>query len=142
MGRSDTITPFPHPERRRVMRQYSDNPYLSAGAIGAGRFGRAKSHVSSPLQSSGAESSSQQNIGSPLVHPGPAQHPQVANTSPMPQVDRHNPRPLSSSGHAIKETEAGDHRGPDPAMHQEVNGEGSGVIQHQDASVYQAKKDC
>jgi hypothetical protein len=138
MGRSDIITPFPRPERGGVMRQYSDNPYLSAGAIGvgeAGRVGRAKSHVSSPLQSSGAgaESSSQQNIGSPLVHLGPAQHPQVANTSPMPQIDRHNPRPLSSSGHAIKETEAADHRGPDLAMHQEVNGEGSGVVQHQDA---------
>jgi hypothetical protein len=67
------------------------------------------------------------------VRPGPGQHPQVANTSPMPQVDRHNPRPLSSSGQAIKETEAADHRGPDLAMHQEVSGEGSGVVQHQDA---------
>jgi hypothetical protein len=147
MGRSDIITPFPHPERRGVMRQYSGNLYLSAGAIGVGEggiLGRAKSHVCSTLQSSGAgaESSSQQNIGSPLVHLGPAQHPQVANTSPMLQVDWHNPRPLSSSGHAIKETEAADHRGPDLAMHQEVNGEGSGVIQHQDAGVYQAKKDC
>jgi hypothetical protein len=67
------------------------------------------------------------------VRPGPGQHPLVANTSPMPQVDCHIPRPLSSSGDAIKETEAADHRWPDLAMHQEVNGEGSGVVQHQDA---------
>jgi hypothetical protein len=128
--------PFPRPERGGVMRQYSDSSYLSAGAIGVGeggRVGRAKSHVSSLLQSSGAESSSQQNIGSPLVHPGPAQHPQVANTSPMSQVDWHNLRPLSSSGNAIKDTETADHRWPDLAMHQEVNDEGSGVVQHQDA---------
>ncbi|KAJ8588821.1 hypothetical protein M405DRAFT_819062 [Rhizopogon salebrosus TDB-379] len=138
MGRSDTITPFPHPERGGVMRQYSDNPYLSAGAIGVGeggRVGRAKSHVSSPLQSSGADaaSNSQQNIGLLLVRPGSGQHPQVENTSAMPQADWCNPHPLSSSGHAIKETEAADHRGPDLAMRQEVNGEGSGVVQHQDA---------
>jgi hypothetical protein len=58
MGRSDTITPFPHPERGGAMRRCGDNPYLSAGAIGVGeggRVGRAKSHVSSPLQSSGAD---------------------------------------------------------------------------------------
>jgi hypothetical protein len=67
------------------------------------------------------------------VHPGPGQHLHVANTSAMPQVDRHNPRPLSSSGHAIKETEVTDHRGPDLPMHQEVNDEVSGVVQHQDA---------
>ncbi|KAJ8588813.1 hypothetical protein M405DRAFT_819049 [Rhizopogon salebrosus TDB-379] len=29
--------------------------------------------------------------------------------------------------------EAADHRGPNLAMHQEVNGEGSGVVQHRDA---------
>ncbi|KAJ8585776.1 hypothetical protein M405DRAFT_824403 [Rhizopogon salebrosus TDB-379] len=29
--------------------------------------------------------------------------------------------------------EAADHRGPDLAMHQEFNGEGSGVVQHQDS---------
>ncbi|KAJ8584446.1 hypothetical protein M405DRAFT_826827 [Rhizopogon salebrosus TDB-379] len=29
--------------------------------------------------------------------------------------------------------EAADYRGPDLAMHQEVDGEGSGVVQHQDA---------
>jgi hypothetical protein len=137
-GRSDTITLFPHPERRGVMRQYSDNPYLPAGAIGvgeSGRVGRTKSHVSSPLQSSGADiaSSSQQNLGSLLVRPGPGQHPQVANTSAMPQADWHNPRRLSSSGHAIKEMEAADQRGPDLAMHQEVNGEGSVVVQRQDS---------
>jgi hypothetical protein len=135
---SDSITPFPHPERRVVMRQYRDNPYLPAGAIGvdeSGRVGRTKSHVSSPLESSGADvaSSSQQNLGLLLVCPGPGQHPQVANTSPMPQADCRNPRPLSSSGHAIKDMETADHRGPDLAMHQDVNGEGSGVVQHQDA---------
>jgi hypothetical protein len=61
MGRSDTITPFPHPERGGVIHQCSDNPYLSAGAIGVGeggRVGRTKSHVSSPLQSFGADAAS------------------------------------------------------------------------------------
>ncbi|KAJ8588814.1 hypothetical protein M405DRAFT_842265 [Rhizopogon salebrosus TDB-379] len=49
MGRSDIITPFPRPERGGVMRQYSDNPYLSAGAIGAGEGDRvARSPMSAP----------------------------------------------------------------------------------------------
>jgi hypothetical protein len=139
MGRSDIITPFPHPEHGGVMRQYSDDQYLSAGAgaIDADegcRVGRAKSHLSSPLQSSSAAaSSSQQNIGLPLVHPGPGQHLQVANTSVMPQADWDNMRALPSSGRVIKESEAVDHRAANLSMHREVNGEGSGVVQHRDA---------
>jgi hypothetical protein len=50
MGRSDIIKSFPHLERGGVMRQYSDNTYLFAGAcaIGASEVVElaARSHVS------------------------------------------------------------------------------------------------
>jgi hypothetical protein len=117
-GRSDIIVSFPHPD------------------VAGSCVSTVITHISLVLSVRARLSLAvRQNIGLPLVHPGLGQQPQleVVSTSAMLQANSDNPCPFSSSGHAIKETEAANHRGSDLAMHQKVNGDDSGVLQHQDA---------
>ncbi|OJA15648.1 hypothetical protein AZE42_12819 [Rhizopogon vesiculosus] len=138
------VTPFPHLEHDGGMRQYRDNLHLSAGIQPAGadgRFDHAKSHLRLPLQSSDPSPSNNQQKSvlpsgegyqSPL-HTGQRQHSQAVNINAMPQADWHSQRPPSPSGHAMKEREIVGHQGLEFAMQQEVHGDGSVMVQHQDA---------
>ncbi|KAG1728545.1 hypothetical protein EDB19DRAFT_155971 [Suillus lakei] len=150
LGDENDITPYP--DRGGSMRQYGDSPFLTAGAagMGAGAAGagiqRTTSPLSSPSQYSDTVTSPGEGYPSQgFVRPGPGQYAQGGpNMYAMQQADWHNPRPLtspapsvsntSSSSRAMKEREAAAGRqGLGLATQQEVDGEGSGVVQHQDA---------
>ncbi|OAX39047.1 hypothetical protein K503DRAFT_782441 [Rhizopogon vinicolor AM-OR11-026] len=138
------VTPFPHPERDGGMRQYRDNLHLPAGTQPAGTdggFNHEKSHLRLPLQSSDPSlSNNQQNsvslsgegYQSPL-RTGQRQHPQAPSINAMPQADWHRQRPPSPSGHVMKEREVVGHQGFEFAMQQEVHGDGSVMVKHQNA---------
>ncbi|KAG2143405.1 uncharacterized protein EDB93DRAFT_1155989 [Suillus bovinus] len=148
LGDENEITPYPG---RADMRQYGESPFLAAGpAAAAGpAIHRATSPLSSPSQYSDTVTSPSEGYPSQgFIRPGPGQgqgqYPQGApNMYAMQQADWHNPRPLtspapsvsntSSSSRAMKEREAAAGRqGLGLATQQEVDGEGSGVVQHHD----------
>lgn len=151
LGDESEITPYP--DRASSMRQYGESPFLAAGAgAGAGAAAataagihRTTSPLSSPsLYSDTVTSPTEGYPSQGFVRPGPGQYPQAAqNMYAMQQADWHNPRPLtspapsvsntSSSSRAMKEREAAAGRqGLGLATQQEVDGEGSGVVQHED----------
>jgi len=154
LGDDHEITPLPYPDQGG-MRQYGDSPYLTAGAAGAGAagIGRAISPLSSPSHYSDAGTSyygspsAEGYPSQPFVRPGPqGQGPGAPNVYAMQQGDWHNPHPMtspppsvsntSSSGRAMKEREAMEGRqGLGLATQHETDGEGSGVVQHQDAGL-------
>ncbi|KAG1767900.1 hypothetical protein EV702DRAFT_1146015 [Suillus placidus] len=148
LGEENEITPYP--DRGTSMRQYGESPFLAAGAgipAGAAAAGihRTTSPLSSPSQYSDTATSPAEGYPSQgFVRPGPSQYPQPGpNMYAMQQADWHNPRPLtspapsvsnaSSSSRVMKEREAAAGRqGLGLATQQEVDGEGSGVVQHED----------
>ncbi|OAX35512.1 hypothetical protein K503DRAFT_773397 [Rhizopogon vinicolor AM-OR11-026] len=146
------VTPLPYPDQRG-MRQYGDGPYLTTG-IGATSLDYATSTLSSPSHYSDTSASHYpMSVGSASVEGYPSQAfmrpgPQgTGQGSPsmhaMQQADWRNsplmttPLPSVSStsaGRVTKEMEA--QAGLQSlwlAPLQEVEGEGSGVVQHQDA---------
>ncbi|KAG1827923.1 hypothetical protein EV424DRAFT_1388823 [Suillus variegatus] len=146
LGDETEITPYP--DHAGSMRQYGESPFLAAGPAAAAvpAINRTTSPLSSPSQYSDTVTSPSEGYPSQgFIRPGPGQYPQGApNMYAMQQADWHNPLPLtspapsvsntSSSSRAMKEREAAAGRqGLSLATQQEVDGEGSGVVQHQDA---------
>ncbi|KAG1850026.1 hypothetical protein C8R48DRAFT_727945 [Suillus tomentosus] len=126
LGDETEITPYP--DHAGSMRQYGESPFLAAGGAAAAvpAINRTTSPLSSPSQYSDTVTSPSEGYPSQgFIRPGPGQYPQgapniVSNTS--------------SSSRAMKEREAAAGRqGLGLATQQEVDGEGSGVVQHQDA---------
>ncbi|OAX42042.1 hypothetical protein K503DRAFT_797483 [Rhizopogon vinicolor AM-OR11-026] len=129
------ITPFPHPDSGRGVHHCNPYPSTEAGAgAGAGAasssgVGREKSYFSSPVHYSDSTTSS---------YPHSSRSPSGERNKPFvcperPRADRHKLRPSSPPGHVIKEKGIGGHQELDFAMEQQVNGESSSVVQHQDA---------
>lgn len=155
LGDEHETTPFPYPDHGGSMRQYGESPFLAAGA-GAAAAGADVRRTTSPLSSPSHYSDTPTSPGEgypsqPFVRPGPGQYPQGTSTYAMQQGDWYNPRPLtspapsvtntSSSGRATKEREAAGRQGLGLATQQEVDGEGSGVVQHQDAGRAQSEEE-
>ncbi|KAG1873983.1 hypothetical protein F4604DRAFT_1681143 [Suillus subluteus] len=148
LGEENEITPYT--DYGSSMRQYGESPFLPAGAAAgaatAASINRTTSPLSSPSQYSDTATTAAEGYPSQgFIRPGPGLYPPGGpNMYSMQQADWHNPRPLtspapsdsnaSSSSRAMKEREAAAGRqGLGLATQQEVDGEGSGVIQHQDA---------
>ncbi|KAG1799953.1 uncharacterized protein BJ212DRAFT_1581684 [Suillus subaureus] len=142
LGEENEITPLPYPDHNRSMRQYGESPFQPAGAAASAGIHSTTSPLSSPSQYSDTATSPGEGYPSQgFVRPGPSMY-------PMQQAGWHTPRPLtspaprvsnasaSSSGHGMKERGAAataGRQGLALPTQQEVDGEGSGAVQHQDA---------
>ncbi|KAG1831157.1 hypothetical protein DFJ58DRAFT_252218 [Suillus subalutaceus] len=148
LGEENESTPLPYPEHDRSMRQYGE-PFLPAGAAPAG-IHRTTSPLGSPSQYSDTATSPGEGYPSQgFVRPDLGQYPQGGpNTYAMQQADWHTTRPLttpaprvgnasaSSSGRGMKERETAATAGRQGLVlptQLEVDSEGSGAVQHQDA---------
>ncbi|KAG2356023.1 hypothetical protein BDR07DRAFT_1464256 [Suillus spraguei] len=147
LGEGNEITPYP--DRGVSMRQPEVSSNLPASATtGAVASPSIRHTISSPSQYSDTATSPGEGYPSHgFVRPELGQYPQGGpNTYAMQQADWHTPRPLtspaqsvsnaSSSSRGMKEREtasAAGRQGRSLPTQQEVDGEGSGAVQHQDA---------
>lgn len=139
-----------------TMRQYGESPVQGADAgaagmgVGAAAAGadtrRTTSQPSPSLQHAVTDTSNSDDPFQRFMRPGPGEHPQGGQSMyATQQADSATPRPLtspassvgaSSSGRVTKVQEvaaAAGRQGPGLATQQEVDGEGSDVVQHRDA---------
>ncbi|KAG2356021.1 hypothetical protein BDR07DRAFT_1424465 [Suillus spraguei] len=142
LGEENEITHYPDSESN--MSQFGESPFQPSGAGGASTH-RRNSPFGSPSQYSARPNSAGTGYSSQgFINSAPGQHPQGApNMHQMQHADQHHQFPITSpapivtmtppsSSHTTKEIEAAGRQGLGLATQQEVDGEGSGVVQHQD----------
>ncbi|KAG1837095.1 hypothetical protein DFJ58DRAFT_816666 [Suillus subalutaceus] len=118
----DSPPNHPYTDHGSSMRQYGESPFLpagaAAGAAAAASINRTTLPLSSPSQYSDTATTAANGYPSQgFIRPGPGRYPQGGPNM-----------------YSMKEREAASGRqGLDLATQQEVDGEGSGVVQHQDA---------
>ncbi|KAG2032397.1 hypothetical protein BDR03DRAFT_1015279 [Suillus americanus] len=140
LGEENEITPLPYPDPESSMRQYGE-PLLPAGAAPTG-IHSSTSPLGSPSQYSDTATSPGEGYPSQgFIRPGPGQYPQggpntYAMQRPLTSPPRVSNTSASSSGHGMKERETAATAGRQGLVlptQQEVDSQGSGAVQHQDA---------